>query len=503
MRSFRCFVVGTIVVFLSCGPVAFADSPIMPTNIAIKDLFAGVSAAINQLQQFKLNIDANVNVTVDPSIAGNMKLAADGIIAGLNQQMDHLKDLLNNDLSRQVDQLSGAAYDAAIQINSAVQRTNLLLKEQQKSLLTSAQVMLAGLQTVALDVKQTNPLSGRSDPRVYYVTFDGQTPSSFPKAGGNFTVSGYGLWTDFSPTIVVRDDSKELFKIEAKQGPDENSFRGTWPASQVSALAGKCVQMDITAAHKKSFIGIKYGREDFNLVLPVCVPQSFIMQYLLTADIAYDVPKTTESSDPNSHQFFRWDNSACNNAKSVSDQKRWNIGKGCRITDYKVVNAEQTFPDTNIGLSITADDTITASGTISSPKCATVKIPPFGPTIEKLLQVSVFAKDIYPVVKCDDTNTVQAEVTSPTVDVSLPNTQICVDVPKTEATSTTTFWYIVTPVLNGVKGTPIYSSPRTTTNKIGGHSSLAVISDFGFDGVLNPNPVNGKAQVCATITGTT
>jgi len=483
----------------------------MDPNMTLQSLFSDTSNTIGQLNSFKLHVDANVNVTVDPAIAGDMKIAADGIIAGLNTQMQQLRDMVNNDLSKQVSQLNSGTAEVARSINSAVQRAGLVLQYQQQSFVASSQVLLSGLQTVALDLKQAT-WHKKDEPRLYYFSFSGAPPSSVPKQGGRVEIFGYDLWSEKTPQTpkveLVSDTGTDLKSFKPEHGSSPNSISLDFPSDTVAANVGKCLRFHVTTSRAK----LLRSPDEFELYLPVCIAQAFDTQFTLTGNIAYDCAGTTTTELPVAkHQFFRWDNKACNTKMTVNQVNHWDaeLAPGCKIASYRTLNHEEQLDGSNVNLSITGRTDITASGTVTSPTCITVKIPPFGPTVESLKKIAVWATDVIPSEECPSSQNVQKSVDSSPTEATVPTTQICVQIPSTCPASApdrkndlTAFWFSVTPIINGQAKPAIYTSTRITSGNTGATSPLTVKGGLGFEGDLNTTPVGGTFEVCGTITST-
>ena len=467
-------------------------------------LVKGAQSVIDSLKTFKLSIDANVGLSIDPAIAGNLKIAADGVIAGLNLQIQELRKLLQDDVSRPLEQMGYNVQEVARQINSAVVRANLLLEQQHQSFFLSAQVLLSGLQTIALDVK--NPLNPfkQEDPRLYYFQFTGVPPSVVPKQGGRFTIIGYHLWSDTDPDVELLDEQrKPLKKLTAEKALDNNTISVVLDRDVVASQVGKVLQIHVRAHKGKKFLFIPLGGETFDLYLNCCVPQAYSTKFQITAYIQYDTKRTDQHELPaggppsdTGHQFFRWDNADCDadKGKTVGDTRHWNIPAGFRIVSYRVLNHEEHVGGSNINLSIVSSDTIAASGHITAPNCINLFVG------KKLQEVAVWATDIVPTIQGEviETHPAQAAVVSD--DMTIPQTLVNLQIPKAAPSDYTTFWFTVSPIINGTQGAVIYSAPKTTVGASGGSSPLDLVGGgLGVEGLLNPAPVNGNANLRVTI----
>jgi hypothetical protein len=223
----------------------------------------------------------------------------------------------------------------------------------------------------------------------------------------------------------------------------------------------------------------------------------------LAAHITYDLPQPDQHAlDP--FQNFRFDNSDCNHTHPVSMTKGWPLPEGYTILSVESRQVELRNNNNTIQFSF-AGANITAAGTQDSPTCISVHIPPFGPNIDKLDHSAIWSFDARPVISGTAYVEKESTVTSNSIDVVIPTTQICASLAKFANTKgrKTSISYTIVPIVNG-KEYPAYGSPVYTTddatNSFAIPPATAFDSEFSIGGEYNPTPVGGNCQTCISLT---
>ncbi len=458
-------------------------------------VIAEANSLITQLQ----NLSAGVG--------GDVMIATNNASTQISTATDHLNQVLHDQLNVPLSQLNDNLRDQALLLNGMVTQISLLIDRQRACLFAQADVFVAGVNTAIATLKKGIPLVSAGGATVTAFLFDGHlTPNAVPRDGGPLLVKGFKLWSDnVSPVVTLTDSSgKVLLKPTPTRGADDNSYRFTLDAPLISQYAGSCLYINTVPREKKRILGIPEpgGYQDLaSLVIPMCVPQETTTKVRLTAQITYDIPKPDQR--PLDYQNFRFDNSDCGHQHAVTLTKGWALPSGYKILSVDSRQVELRNNNNTIQFTFN-DNTITAAGTQDSPTCVQVHIP-LAPSIDRLQHSAIWSYDARPIVSGTAFMPQSATASSELVDVVLPATQVCASLAKLANTKDrkTSISYTITPVFNG-KELPVFSSPVLTTDD--GSDSYAMPNETAFNGeftvtgTYNPTPINGKCQVCLTLT---
>lgn len=427
------------------------------------------------------------------SLTGDALIVTNNASAQLSAKLEEFKALVRDEIAKPLESFSLSIQDLGRQINSATERLNFILTQQQQCFFRNAENFLSGVSNIAEELKRGIPLVSSGKPRLFNYRFEGHGTSIVPRSGGRLTVNGFRLWEN--PSLVPKvelmnaERSEVIRTLVAQRATDDNTISVSVDGVAIDGFTGQCLQLHVQAFTKK-FLRPK---ETTDLYLPFCIPKEYATQFKVTAHISYTCPARTERHEVEEKQFLYF-NESCESGRSIPrDPKVWDIGPDCRIIQYRE-SFSRTRNTTNMALNLEPPRTISAGGSIDTADCTNLV---FG---RRLNASTIWEKKVVPLIECTITDPPKSgEASSPLTNMSLPTTTINVGIPKVCDTTDSVFWFTVTPVINGVEGAVMYESAHVTSNNLGATTLLATINNLTIQGSYNPRIVDGKAQVSVTI----
>jgi hypothetical protein len=459
-----------------------------------------VGGLITQVQQVIQDLK-NAGTT----LGGNGSKVVAGTTAQLSDLLNQLQQIVGDDLGKQVDQLSGSALEISARMQASVQQLNELIDNQRNCSFLQAEEFVAGVNTVGLQLLSQLPFAKKDAPRVYSFTFSGHAPDVIPKSGGRVTFQGYRLSVNGQPDIKIWDEKRDKTLLEPKSEPasNEDDTSTVIDSDFIANHVGETLQVEIKPKTHRGVLQRLWPSgttSDPDVFLPVVIPVAYNTTLMLTAWTQYNIPGTARVElPPLEFQYF---STSCGDRYSVNNDTCTVTGipAGGRIVDFK----DQPLGDRNpsqIQINHT-NDALTASGWVDSPTCISFKVPPFGPTVQKLVASSIYNHNITPVIEYPVSQTKSSGPVVAQSAMTLPTTSLSVDIPK-EKSSATTFWFQIATTTGpaNIRNKVFYKSPHLT-NSIAGNSNFSDTSAAPFlvDDNFSPTLVNGKAQLSVKVT---
>ncbi len=438
-------------------------------------------------------------------LTGNAQIVT-GTAAGQLAQLIAEAQKAAGDLSTPINNLGANARLSVDRLVQATEQLDQIVTRQQACIFQNLDLFLAGLQTVTAGLKAGIPLVDPGGPRLVSFTFDGKrTPNVVPREGGRARLRGFRLWehANTPPEVAILDNNVPVVEPQVQPGgsTDEVAFAVT--QDLVRSQAGKCLVVRVVTYRPKKILWIfPAGRERTGTVaIPMCVPQEYRQSLSLTANLAYSVTNQVERTLGG--RRFGWGNDKCEGGRAnVSQTMAWSadIPSG-----FRIVRVHESDPDirndTNINVSFT-NESVTAAGWLDEASCVEVCLPPFGPCIRKLLHDTHWFKTLAPVIAGPNTVTTTAAAAGDPVQMQLPSTSMCVNVPKdASASGASTVWVTIDRYIDGHKlPNALHVGPRLTTPDMNTLSDTRPQDTYSVAVRYNPVVVNGNSQVCASVT---
>ncbi len=459
----------------------------MSTNTKAQSLPAGMTGIV--LQQI-------VNKTIDhlkdagTTLLGNGSIVFSDAASQMSTLLSQFNKIAENNVKKPIYELSETVRNLASQLYSLSHRLDDIITHQQICLVLNSQIVLASVQTITSEIKNGIPLISSDAPRVNYFQFDKHTPSIVPENGGRIKIVGFNLWTssNLPPIVSIMNDgeNKVLVNETLNRSTDNNSFTFVMTSDLIKKFAGQCLQIKIQARKKTWYSSTKKFAV---LFLPICIPATYTQQLKLVSHLQYQ----TTTSLPTRYsysQLFEFDNGS-KDVIPVNDQKCWALNNNQKITSYRFVNqlGQPSPPEKENTTSVSVnviDNCIHATGTLDGRSTIGGVIGIRNTHWKAYIQPEISEQDITIKSSTDTTNFVKMDNNT---------TNLCSNVDKSNSEiSNNTFWFEIIQT-NGTKTTTLY-----TSNKITGTFMSDNYKGLQIDGVLNPTPVKGKAQICVKIT---
>lgn len=474
----------------SLKPCSAKSNVVVKTNAQV-GTFLAIQALVQDVTQ-QLN---NIGIT----LGGEGNILIGNASQELNRKLEELRRLVGENITAPIASLGLDVQELARQLTSSVQSLRSTLIAVQGCVFQNVDIVLSTVSNITQELKRL-PIIDNTKPQVSYFQFDGALARAVPINGGRLTIKGVKLWTDrnYPPLVKLQSpDRATTFQTPtAEAAGNDGSFSIVLNGSTLRDNAGQCLQLSVEARERK---GLPLFRriETTQLYLPMCISPSFKTEFVVESGISYDTTETR--TDWLGEQEFRDDNDSCESRKNVSISRSWDLPAGRSIVEISVRQGEFQRRDSNVNFAITSSNTVAGNGWFDTAHCAMVRIPPFGPTVKRLFSTAIFQKFVRPKIQYSVTTPNQANATSGKVQMSLPNTQIRLEIPKNAETPNSTFWFKVTKYVNGVKTSSEFESARIPVNAGGGTSPIGKIDNLDVTGRFNPRPINGKAELLVTI----
>jgi hypothetical protein len=453
--------------------------------------FAAIQQAVQSITQQLTNVGV--------SLGGQAQGVVGQASQELNFRLQQLRELVRDNINAPIASLGLDVQELARQITSSLQQLEAIINGQRECLNQNAEILLSTVSNITQELKRGVPLIRGAAPQISYFQFEGLPARSVPISGGRMTIFGNNLWPkpDLPPTVTLlsADRTRVLQALTPQRAATINNISAVVNDSVIREHAGECLQLKVQARNKTGIWPFRRTTET-ELFLPVCVSQSFKTEFVVEAGLTYDVTETITQTL--SAQEFRQDNADCRNGQNINIQKIWDLPSGPNITNSRIVSIGERQGEfhrhgSNATASIATANVVIMSGSIDRADCTRT---PFG---DILHSTAIFQRWVTPTVQFDRTNSFTSSAQPVRVAMSFPNTQIRVLIPKERASPSTTFWFTISRLVNGVV-VERRDAPRTPVNASGGTSPALSMGNLQIAGRLNPTPVGGNAELLITVT---
>jgi hypothetical protein len=471
-----------------------ADSVLtLPAQLTGQQLSALVSGIVQDLQ--------NAGVT----LVGESGIQVNGVAGYLNTDMQALNKMLAGRVDQPLATLGADVQSAATQVYVAVTHLQDLISRQRQCLQLNEQLFVSGVRTIGANLKSGVPLVKQDAPFVSDFTFDNvATPFVTPRDGGRLTVTGFALWQDYPPIVTLQDEarSRTIATLQPSRAASNDAFSAVLDKNIVENNAGACLDMKIVATQENKLGIIPLGTKTTELHLPMCITRDYDTSFSMTAWVSAD-----ETSDVDlgvlPPKVVYYSNDSCENRHSVSDARAavWtNLPADDYIDSIDKKAGQFMVNESNVSLNVTGSNVVSAAGWLDTATCQN-----FGFT-RRRVHSTIYQMIVTPHYAGPKTTTDQASNSIGPTNAVIPQTQMCINVPKKEKTPTTTWWFAMDLLDRKLPPPPVgsppnfYISPRMTAGQSDASLPTAHVGGYTIDSHLSPTPVNGNAQVCTTVT---
>jgi hypothetical protein len=241
--------------------------------------------------------------------------------------------------------------------------------------------------------------------------------------------------------------------------------------------------------------------------MPMCIPQDYQTAWAAIGSYSATITQDNVDLGAKPAQIFYFDNPSCEDRKTVSGRLVWSdIASDQYIGNIDKTPGSLMSNQSNVGLSVTSNNGVSASGWLDTASCVNVGVGPFS-VARKLLHSTVYQMIVTPHVLGPASNSEQASGIGGPVKTILPQTQICIDVPKPDASPTSVWWFVLkqssaSSALSSAdlnSAPDLFESPHITAGNADSTMPTARVGGYVVDATYNPTPVNGKTQLCTVI----
>ena len=405
-------------------PIAYSQTPL----VVASGLTAG--AVINEAEEL-INKLQNAGTT----LAGNGSQFVDGAVSRLNDLINELRQLVNNELSTQVDKLTGTALETSRRLQDGIERLDQIVNVDSACLLLHADEFLAALKTTTLRLEDRMPFVKQGSPLVYSFAFDGHTSNVVPRRGGRLTLRGYKLYEQLPPSIALWDEDRKtkLAALPSDHAMDVDSVSTSIEENLIQQHAGENLQLEIITK-TKNFLGGEKTSAD--LFLPFVVPNSYDVLVRVKTSTGYDL-NTLGTKQLEPHRF-RFENRSCEERSVISNSRfTYSIPNTWRI--ISIANADNGGREKSDIQPSYTNDTVSVSGWLDVANCFTLHLG--FTTTHRLQDPAVWDHTITPIVEYPIVTPKMIE--SDTDFVPLESPTIIPIAIKKDRSDNTTFWFKV------------------------------------------------------------
>lgn len=412
------------------------------------------------------------------SVAGVASDALDGA-------MRQLQSLVQGDLNRDIQTLSGSALALAQSIQGAVNALNALLNQRVTCALEGTEYLLYGVKTIASQLQNALPLVKDSKPYLYGFAFDGHFWGVVPAQGGRMTVKGFALWNHNKPPAVRLLDSNnnKIADLQPQNAQSTDTVAVQVDSITIQRLAGSCALIEVTPNKAQP------------MVLPICIPSSLNAQVYFAVNASFERTDTLPDRALN-QQVMSCTNDSCEHRGDCNPPSiTWPLDTGCTAVRVASSKGSNWWGDGhNVSISLSASGTISAKGTSDTASCVS---GPFGIGARRY-HSSVWEMVVAPVVSCKVTNWTPATATSASWAFDSDTGPHCVDIPRPTAEASS--WASTLWVKYG-GGDPVeFGQVPSTSPVIVQQNATITISGAIINVNYTPDAGGNKGQACMTLT---
>jgi hypothetical protein len=441
-----------------------------------------VGVLANQAQELIKSLE-NAGAT----LGGDASKLVDGTTGQLTTLTNQLKDLVNQDLSRPINTLSGAALEASKRIELSVDALGQLLQTNLACILLHREEFLAAVQTTGLRLADKVPFARETDPLVYSFAFDGHFSNIVPLNGGRVTVNGYRLFEDIGPQIFIWDESRhiKLAELPAERAKNADTVSTVISSELLRSHSGEILQLEVIPQKTSWFFWRKNTAEVF---LPLVIPKQEERQLQVTGNVSYDT-HGVETKKLAPHEFH-FDNASCEDRLSVNNERFTYSGlpSGSRIVS---IQNDDMGGRENAQIQVNfTNDSLVASGWLDVANCFTVHLGFY--TTHRLQDHAQWNHRITPLLEYPVVTNAVANASSDWVPVALPKTTFALSIPKPPSDKST-YWFEINAMQEG-KPKSLFASRQVTVGDAETQDTDS-FGEFHVQSSFNPTLTNGKCSM--------
>jgi len=438
------------------------------------------------------------------TVVGNAGAEGRSVVNGangtLNGAIQQLQQLVNNDLSKQVNTLSDTGQALAKTIQNTTDELNTLINIRVTCGFEGADRLVYGVKTITSQLQNAIPFIKDAQPYVYSFKFNGHSDGVVPDGGGRLVISGFSLWNKgVGPDVILVDENrKEIKALPADHANDDNSVSVSVDDATLKSLAGRCAEFEVVPKQKKGFGPFGHVEAEPARFLPMCVPPTENLSFRVKAHTDFKCTKDLPTQTMN-YQNFRCDNSSCEHDAACNVQKAWTIPTGCTVVGLAKRPSEVK---NNSSMNITyIGGNVVANGTIDSASCVNAAF------VHHLDHSTIWSWDAAPQISCAADSWVPSELTSEPLAISSGTIPVCVDLPRPCDTTNT----VSTAEIDLMAGAHEHYSPADTvpvsavttpkltlSSNVSGNFIDIDTAGMTLKGTVNP-AAGPTVQTCVTV----
>jgi hypothetical protein len=421
-------------------------------------------------------------------------------VTQLNQLTTDLVNKLGDKINTPIETLSIEIQNLARQITTTTNQLDEVLKRQRNCGVQDMEVLLATLNSIAMQLKEGIPFVDQSKPRFEFFRFDKHTFGTVPKSGGQVTLSGFNLWPDdkVKPVVQLWDESRSamLATLAPMRGGNNNEISATIGLELIQPYAGKCLYIVVKPRERRGWWLWKETVEINEVHRPMCIPGIQALSLQLRSANQYTCPVVTRA-ESNGVGFY-FENHDPVHSRQVSETKVLNLPEGCKIVETRNVREGITRFFQNASFSFT-DKSITANAHLGDARDFN---PPIGPRI--VLEHAVWSYTVYPIIECTS-KTLVTNKTTESAFVPFNNdagrTQLSVLLPKNCDFSASNLMYEVWKKFGNEEPSMLLTSPWLQATHAGvSDQTTSDNARLVLSLRYNPGLAGGESQVFLDIT---
>lgn len=412
--------------------------------------------------------------------------------SALDGAMQQLRQLVNNDLSRQISNLTGAAQLLAERIKNTTRELDDLVRIRMACGVQGVEYLLAAVKTIVGGLQNAIPLIKHQSPFLYGFQFDGHSPGVIPREGGRATIKGFGLWNQgLTPTVRLVDNNRAvLHQMAAQRGADDNVVSTLFWENLMHSEIGKCDAIEVTVYKKQGILRRIVPKA--TMYLPICFPQTLAASFKVTAHTKFECrnngPETKLQEDV-------WDckNTSCEQQTQCHIERTWPVGDGCEVLRIDQHPGGLNRGSTSVAISHQGAKVI-ANGTIDTADCVNAGF------VHHLDHPTEWQMVVAPVIRCVQNKWTDFLIaTSNPLPVTSDTLPACVEVPRPCDPLQSTAALEISVSYGGSPFMSLMTTPFVTVQGHTQHETPNITyQGMMLEGTFNPF-AGDRAQACATL----
>jgi hypothetical protein len=502
---------------------AAAISPAMPmkpilVRIALALLAVAVGAGRSQAQLVESGLPVRLTgkalARLVDDVGGKLReaassLDADGAMAtiGVADELGERMKGIGVEVGDRVDvPLQGFASDlqfSAGRLHNAAVRLRAVADRQRQCQSQDEPLFLSGIRTIAASLKTPVENFEPDAPYASSFAFEGlSTPLVVPSAGGRFILRGHDLWQGGPPALVLRSEDRNtvIAELRPSRVKDDHSLSATLDGAAVAANPGACLDLVVTATVKRDILFVYTVEKLTELHIPMCMPPASATGWMMSAAVGVEPVGEARVGLAGAKTIYL-ENSSCEERRPVSARLVWDArAPEDRLGKLSLSAGDLTRGNSSVEVVVSGKNAVTATGWLDKATCIN------GASGPKLLYSTVYQMSVNPSYLGKRATQDVSSAKSDVVATTMPQTQLCAEVPKTAGTGKTEWWYSLQqrrlPATAGAASEPaaaIYESPHLVATGSDTSVQSVRVGSYAVDAQIDPRVVNGKVKVCAVV----